>query len=60
MSTKTGTVLVFLRSFDAVFVMDVSRLTFIATHMKNNITLIFLSTFVTKQAVIRGTEARAG
>jgi hypothetical protein len=46
MSTRTIMVLIFLRSFVAVFVTDISRAVFTATNMKSDTNLGFLSTFV--------------
>ena len=55
---KIGTVLIFLRYFNAVFVIDISRLIFTATRTKNSIDLIFQTTFVISWAAIGHTEAR--
>ncbi len=59
MSARTTTVLIFPRSFDAVFVTDISSAIFTATTTKNYMYLGFLSTFVSRRAVTGGSEVKA-
>ena len=58
-STRTGTVLIFLRSFSAAFIIDTLRAVFTAINTKNNIDLGFLSTFMLRRDAIKGLKSKA-
>jgi hypothetical protein len=53
-SARTAMVLIFLRSFSAIFMTDILRVIFTALNMKNNINLGFLSMFVLRWIMVEG------
>jgi hypothetical protein len=57
-SIKNGTVLLLLGSFGAVFVKDTLNAVFTATNTKNGIGLSFLSTFILRRTVVRGSKLK--